>query len=270
MFDDQDKLLGKQTPAGQVVEDMFGEIDGGVPANLPVAPQNKGATPTSEVDISSQESEIKAINPDPALSDMVMPSKQAIPPTAKAAVPPPPVDLLSSRGVSHRGGSSVGRIIGMLFIALVAIGLVAVAVYLVLRYVGEMQVSELDNNIPVEQESQNSGQSGDMVSGENTGQSNQDLPETPMVPDAVINALDSDGDGLSDIEEDRLGTDRSLVDSDNDGLNDAAEVRQYGTDPLNQDTDGDTYTDGVEVANGYNPAGEGRLFEPLPPRTENK
>jgi hypothetical protein len=41
-------------------------------------------------------------------------------------------------------------------------------------------------------------------------------------------------------------------DPDQDGLT-TAEERLYGTDPSNKDTDGDGYTDGVEVRGGYNP-----------------
>lgn len=43
-----------------------------------------------------------------------------------------------------------------------------------------------------------------------------------------------------------------VVDTDKDGLRDELEL-QLGTDPNNPDTDGDGYTDGEEVANGYNP-----------------
>jgi hypothetical protein len=48
------------------------------------------------------------------------------------------------------------------------------------------------------------------------------------------------------------------VDSDGDLLTDEREA-QLGTDPRKKDTDGDGYMDGVEVANGYNPLGEGKL-----------
>ena len=41
-------------------------------------------------------------------------------------------------------------------------------------------------------------------------------------------------------------------DIDRDGLTNADEVRVYGTNPLNPDTDGDGLRDGVEVANGLN------------------
>lgn len=48
------------------------------------------------------------------------------------------------------------------------------------------------------------------------------------------------------------------VDSDEDGLTNMEE-KQYGTDPTNPDTDGDGYKDGEEVKAGYNPKGEGKL-----------
>jgi outer membrane protein OmpA-like peptidoglycan-associated protein len=67
--------------------------------------------------------------------------------------------------------------------------------------------------------------------------------------DAVLNQLaDSDGDGLTDLEEIMIyHTDPFTADSDGDGLNDGDEVRIYGTDPNNPDTDGDGLTDGDEV-----------------------
>lgn len=48
-------------------------------------------------------------------------------------------------------------------------------------------------------------------------------------------------------------TGQNIVDDpDQDGLT-TAEERLYGTDSSNKDTDGDGYTDGVEVRGGYNP-----------------
>lgn len=46
-------------------------------------------------------------------------------------------------------------------------------------------------------------------------------------------------------------------DSDYDGLLDWQESR-FGTDPANADTDNDSYNDGTEIKNGYDPTGEGR------------
>jgi outer membrane protein OmpA-like peptidoglycan-associated protein len=66
--------------------------------------------------------------------------------------------------------------------------------------------------------------------------------------------LDSDGDGLTDAEEARLGTDPFNPDTDGDRLTDGQEVRGVlangtlvKTDPLNPDTDGDGLSDGAEV-----------------------
>ena len=65
---------------------------------------------------------------------------------------------------------------------------------------------------------------------------------------------DSDGDGLTDIEEARhYKTDPQLVDTDTDGLGDGLEVNQHWTLPLVADTDGDKFIDGVEVRLGTDP-----------------
>ena len=49
------------------------------------------------------------------------------------------------------------------------------------------------------------------------------------------------------------------VDTDDDGLRDYEEEEIYKTDPKVQDSDGDGFLDGDEVAAGYNPNGEGKL-----------
>lgn len=71
--------------------------------------------------------------------------------------------------------------------------------------------------------------------------------------------IDSDHDGLTDEEEQALGTDPNKADTDNDGLTDYQEVKIYKTNPLKADTDGDGYKDGDEVSQGYNPNGTGKL-----------
>lgn len=58
-------------------------------------------------------------------------------------------------------------------------------------------------------------------------------------------ALDSDGDGLSDRREERLGTDPNNPDTDFDGLNDGDEI-EAGTSPLARDSDGDGILDGQD------------------------
>ncbi len=66
-------------------------------------------------------------------------------------------------------------------------------------------------------------------------------------------ALDSDGDGLSNLLEFQWGSDPWNTDSDSDGLSDGDEVNTYNTDPTLPDTDLDGLDDKYEVDNGSNP-----------------
>lgn len=63
----------------------------------------------------------------------------------------------------------------------------------------------------------------------------------------VFGESDTDGDGLSNSEERRIGTDPYNPDTDGDGLNDYVEVREYSTNPLKADSDGDNLTDYAEI-----------------------
>ncbi len=65
--------------------------------------------------------------------------------------------------------------------------------------------------------------------------------------------LDSDGDGLANKEERRLGLDPNAMDSDGDSLRDADELKVYHTDPHRADTDNDGLLDGEEVRFGSSP-----------------
>ncbi len=66
---------------------------------------------------------------------------------------------------------------------------------------------------------------------------------------------DNDGDGLTNAEEKKLGTNPLDEDSDSDGVPDGIEVG-LETDPLNPDTDGDTLLDGYELILGLDPKEE--------------
>lgn len=99
-----------------------------------------------------------------------------------------------------------------------------------------------------------------------------DTPVMPTAPDIATSTtttapqpavqFDTDGDGLTDIREQELGTSASRFDTDGDTLGDGQEVLSYSTNPLNTDTDSDGFPDGVEIQNGFNPRGTGRCSQP--------
>jgi hypothetical protein len=63
---------------------------------------------------------------------------------------------------------------------------------------------------------------------------------------------DPDRDGLTNLQEYKLGTDPNNPDSDQDGLSDGDEVNIFGTDPLNSHTGNDPkYTDADFIKGGF-------------------
>lgn len=58
---------------------------------------------------------------------------------------------------------------------------------------------------------------------------------------------DTDGDGLTNEDEAKAGTDSKNPDTDGDNLSDREEVKVWKTNPLKADTDGDGYNDGQEI-----------------------
>jgi hypothetical protein len=81
----------------------------------------------------------------------------------------------------------------------------------------------------------------------------QSMSPTPI----WCSSADTDGDGLSAVAENYLGTDSTIPDSDTDGIPDGMEVK-YGLnpavfdDPL-EDTDGDGLPDILEIKNHSDP-----------------
>lgn len=86
-----------------------------------------------------------------------------------------------------------------------------------------------------------------------------DIPDKAKTPEEIYDMYNLSGQTtlLKELEEAK----NLEVDTDKDGLGDIEEKYKYGTNPNNPDTDGDSYLDGDEVKNEYNPNGEGRLIE---------
>jgi hypothetical protein len=64
---------------------------------------------------------------------------------------------------------------------------------------------------------------------------------------------DPDKDGLSNLDEFIYGTNPNIADIDGDGISDKDELYIYYTDPINADTNENTFKDGVELTNCYDP-----------------
>jgi flagellar basal body-associated protein FliL len=65
--------------------------------------------------------------------------------------------------------------------------------------------------------------------------------------------VDPDKDGLNNIDEYIYGTNPTIADTDNDGIGDKDELFVYYSDPKNEDSNSNTYKDGVEISNCYDP-----------------
>ncbi len=78
-------------------------------------------------------------------------------------------------------------------------------------------------------------------------------PEQQVIEIPEWYHTDKDGDGMSDVREQELGTSPEETDTDGDTIPDRLEIEVYGTDPLNPDTDGDGFPDGLELLQGFNP-----------------
>jgi len=93
----------------------------------------------------------------------------------------------------------------------------------------------------------------------------QDIDEmkffAPDEDDIIDIAVDTDSDGLSNVDEVRMGTNPFDIDSDDDLVADADEVYHYGTDPLDADTDDDRLIDGYEIYTYFT--------DPLDPDTDD-
>lgn len=69
----------------------------------------------------------------------------------------------------------------------------------------------------------------------------------------IVEAVDSDSDGLADASEAAIGSDPAVSDTDGDGLSDGDEEILLNTSAVRADCDGDGFGDGLEVAAGSDP-----------------
>ncbi|MCB0163657.1 MAG: hypothetical protein KDI79_05480, partial [Anaerolineae bacterium] len=79
------------------------------------------------------------------------------------------------------------------------------------------------------------------------------LVDTGATATAAWPAQDDDRDGLTNSEEQTLGTAPDQRDTDRDDIDDFEEIHQFKTNPLQEDSDGDSLPDGLEIHQGLDP-----------------
>ncbi len=77
------------------------------------------------------------------------------------------------------------------------------------------------------------------------------LAEIAQLAIVVADFTDTDGDGVSDVNEvNTFGSDPNVADTDGDGLSDGEEINVHGSNPTLEDTDGDLLVDSLEASIG--------------------
>lgn len=187
--------------------------------------------------------------------------------------PPQPLTNLAQLEEWSSKRSRRGIIISVILVlAVVLAGFAAAYVFQVLRAPQADEVSDTNES------------ETEVIPNENENDSPINTPDNSnsVIYEPPETLIDTDSDGLTNLEEDAIGTNPESPDTDGDGLNDRDERHVHKTNPLspdsdndalvdadelfiwatnpnNPDTDNDTYLDGTEVQNGYSPTGPGRL-----------
>ncbi|MDO8435358.1 MAG: hypothetical protein Q7S89_01620 [bacterium] len=208
----------------------------GAPPNLPMEPvDDGGAVPPAQPAALPRDTEdifadVEAV---PHGGSEAAPVAAAHAPTPLAAAPVHGADTHSGIEIEESGGGRKTLLVVIVLVLLVIIGGVVAAWRFgwLTQKSDDIVVPSTDTTVPPDNE--------------------QELP------------VDADFDGLSDAQEQQLGTDAKKPDTDDDGLFDRDEVKVYKTDPLNPDSDGDGFKDGDEVKNGFDPSkgNRARLFD---------
>lgn len=171
---------------------------------------------------------------------MAEPRKEAPKPAVSAAAPPPPPPRTAVGVVGPKKGIPTHIKIILVAGGILLLGL-AVAGYLVLR----------------------SAQAPTVTTEERPSVTSRPAPAQPTAPEEPASVPTTPEEPSTTTESPFPTATTSGVDSDSDGLTDLEERLVYGTDVRLPDTDSDGFLDGNEVFHRYNPAGTapGTLFE---------
>lgn len=198
---------------------------------------------------------------DKKVDDIFAGLEDSKPPLDKEGKGSAPVGAKTPPGEEEGKKSSLASIMKILIIVVIVLVILVLGLLFAAKYFnfGGFSSSEIEEEAKTEEQVE--GEEIIPTKEESGGETEEVLEEEPVEEplEEELEEVDTDGDGLTDIEEEGFGTDPIMADTDADGLTDYEEIIEYETDPKNPDTDGDGYTDGVEVEGGYNPNGDGEI-----------
>lgn len=230
----EDIFAGTDKTEGTLTEQDSAKSAGGGAPPQPQAPSS-GPMPA----MSTEKSKV---------SDSTPVAPQMTPPPADNKPTPPPAPKGAGRTLK------VILIVVIVVLVIVAAGLIS---YFVLNRAPADDI-QVDPNEIMEEDTMTEDEDNEVM--EEDKETEEDSAPVEPAPEPS-DSFDTDRDGLSDVRETELGTSPRISDTDADGLSDYEEVKTWKTDPLDPDTDGDTYLDGDEVSNGYDPNGSGKLTD---------
>jgi len=256
-------------------EDIFDGVDGGSPAGqaLGVSPSLASSTspplsqPASQAGPAVvQAGQAENVNQTPTSDNGVAVPQLGVEGEAQEQAQPQSPEVASMMASVEGQGLSTGKKIVIIIVSVLLVAAIAAGGYWLYERFNKPLGAQVGDYNDEDEEGLAGldGENDDEPVEDGEEDDNQDLnnesePEGNGTSE-VEPPLDTDGDGLTDDEELVLGTNVNAVDSDRDGLSDKEEVEFYKSNPLSPDTDGDSYLDGDEVKNGYDPLGPGRLL----------
>jgi hypothetical protein len=234
-------------------------------------PNNQGAMPPNKIPAGEPEDIFAATDNQAAGNSNVAPKPPQFQPKATANQAPANGSAFTQKAAAATEPYETKQdrkyiVIGLaaiIILVVVLIGMIALAYYKANSGKNSAAIAQpaAETNTPnaadsADNEENTNNQPAGVI--EETATSTEEEQKGEMILDEIT---DTDGDGLTDGEEKRQGTNLNNSDTDGDGLFDREETRIYKTNPLIADTDGDGYNDGNEVKNNYNPNGAGKLYE---------
>ncbi len=203
-----------------------------------------------------------------------MPFDPPPPPNSNAPVSNKPVKMYTMPAKFHvddRGSSGGGSHLLLWLILILVVAILVVAGYFAYKKLGPSANNNNNQNIVVTNQNVNT-----ITNSNNNANGNSNINSaTNRNVNAILNSNTNSAtnsntnsnanlfpsfnvNNTNTVVNSNVAPVVSSQDSDSDGLTDVEETL-FSTNPNKADTDGDSYSDGLEVGGGYNPSGTGKI-----------